>query len=165
LQLIDREKKGNLEMEKKALENHRSLCPVNLVVELIGDKWTLLVLRDIMFYKRRHFNELLRQSEEGIASNILMDRLATLEKEGMVTKAKGLDSHKQKVTYSLTEKSINMLDIIMCTIAWSLKYEPVDKAKYEPAIKLLEAGTPAIEAFRQRLKKEHLIDSGEIAER
>src|ERR1700748_445433 len=101
------------------MEPHRLYCPVNLIIEVIGDKWTFLILRDIIFYKRRHFNELLRQSEEGIASNILRDRLAMLEKEGLITKGKGPeDTHKQKVTYSLTEKSIDLLPMMIEAIKW-----------------------------------------------
>jgi DNA-binding HxlR family transcriptional regulator len=139
-------------MEKQ----HRSFCPINLAVEVIGDKWTLLILRDIIFYNRRHFNEMLRESEEGIASNILMDRLAMLEKESMITKAKGQDAHKQKVTYSLTQKSLDMLNIIMEIIEWSMKYEPVDQAKYEPVVTLLAGGRDAIKGFKQQLSKAHL---------
>src|SRR6516225_1897396 len=119
------------------MEPHRSHCPVNLLVEVIGDKWTFLILRDIIFYKRRHFNELLRLSEEGIASNILRDRLVMLEKEGIITKAKDpQDTHKQKITYSLTEKGIDLLPLMIQAIIWSVRYEPVDQAKYKPAIDL-----------------------------
>lgn len=139
------------------MEFYRSNCPINLLVEVVGDKWTLLILRDIMFYNRRHFNELLRESEEGIASNILRDRLVLLEKEGMVTKAKAPDEgHKQKLTYSLTEKAIDMLPLLVQAIAWSLKYLPVDKKKYKPAIALCEGGPKALEAFRKRLLEVHL---------
>src|ERR1700744_1836368 len=114
------------------MESHRSYCPVNLLVEVVGDKWSLLILRDIIFYKRRHFNELLRQSEEKIDSYILMDRLAMMEKEGLVTKAKlNSDTHKQSITYSLTEKSIDLMPLLMCAIGWSIKYEPVDQEKYK----------------------------------
>lgn len=139
------------------MEPYRSYCPVNLIVEVIGDKWSLLILRDIIFYKRRHFNELLRQSEEKIASNILRDRLAMFEKEGLITKGKGSeDSHKQKVTYSLTEKSIDLLSVLVPAIGWSVKYEPVNMVKYKPAIDLLESGPAGLEAFRKYLLEEHV---------
>ena|ERR1700761_4081086 len=139
------------------MESHRSYCPVNLLVEVVGDKWSLLILRDIIFYKRRHFNELLRQSEEKIASNILMDRLNMFEKEGLVTKGKNPnDVHKQKVTYSLTEKSIDLLPVLVSAIGWSLKYEPVDQERYKPAIDLFNAGQTGIEGFQGLLRKDHL---------
>ncbi|SFO54301.1 transcriptional regulator, HxlR family [Chitinophaga sp. YR627] len=139
------------------MEPHRSFCPVNLMVEVVGDKWSLLVLRDMIFYNRRHFNELLRLSEEKIASNILRDRLAMLEKEGMVTKAKAPEeTHKQKVTYSLTEKSIDLLPIIMEIIAWSAKYEPVDRERYKTALDLRASGPEGLAAFRRKLLHEHV---------
>jgi len=132
------------------METYRSKCPINLVVEVVGDKWSFLILRDIMFRKRRHFNELLRQSEEGIASNILRDRLAMLEREGMLTKGRAPeDVHKQKITYSLTEKSIDLLPIMMTAIAWSLKYEPVDKEKYQRPLALLASGRPELRPFKK----------------
>jgi DNA-binding HxlR family transcriptional regulator len=130
---------------------------------MVGDKWTLLILRDIMFYNRRHFNVLLRECEEGIASNILRDRLAMLEKEGMVTKAKAPgDVHKQKLTYSLTEKSIDLLPVFLEAIGWSAKYLPVDLEKYKPAIALREGGPAALEGFRQRLLQAHVAKAGSL---
>src|SRR3546814_9758954 len=77
---------------------HRSGCPINLTLEVLGDKWSLLILRDMMFGNRRHFRELLR-SQEGISSNILADRLKMLLDEGMVTKAD--DPRSEEHTYEL----------------------------------------------------------------
>jgi len=139
------------------MEPHKSHCPVNLMVEVVGDKWTLLILRDMIFYNRRHFNELLRLSEEGIASNILRDRLAMLEREGMVTKGRSPeDVHKQKLTYSLTEKSIDLLPLFVEAIGWSAKYLSVDCEKYKPALELRAGGPAALEYVRQKLLREHV---------
>ncbi|WP_439632432.1 winged helix-turn-helix transcriptional regulator, partial [Shinella sp.] len=63
-------------------DTYRSGCPINLTLEILGDRWSLIVLRDMMFGNRRHFRELLTKSEEGIASNILADRLRRLVEEG-----------------------------------------------------------------------------------
>ena len=63
----------------------RSGCPIILTLEALGDRWSLFVIRDLMF-GNRHFRELLTQSEEGIASNILADRLTRLEKTGLVAR-------------------------------------------------------------------------------
>lgn len=127
------------------------------MVEVVGDKWTLLILRDMIFYGRRHFNELLRLSEEGIASNILRDRLVLLEKEGMITKAKAPDeTHKQKLTYSLTEKSIDLLPLLVEAIGWCVKYQPVDMEKYKPAIAFHAGGAAALEGIRKKLIDEHV---------
>ena len=65
---------------------HRSGCPINLTLEALGDRWSLIVIRDLMFGNRRHFRELLTRSEERIASNILADRLTRLEKAGLVSR-------------------------------------------------------------------------------
>src|SRR3954469_7390172 len=85
----------------------RSYCPINLSLEIFGDTWTLLVLRDLMFAGKRHFRELL-QSEERISSNILADRLARLVEHGLLTKSDD-PTHKQKAICSLTEKAIALL--------------------------------------------------------
>ena len=65
--------------------DHRSGCPINLTLEMLGDRWSLIVIRDVMFGNRRHFRELLTQSEEGIASNILAARLKRLVAAGPVS--------------------------------------------------------------------------------
>ncbi|MGQ3293513.1 MAG: winged helix-turn-helix transcriptional regulator, partial [Shinella sp.] len=87
---------------------HRSGCPINLTLEILGDRWSLIILRDMMFGNRRHFRELLTKSEEGIASNILADRLRRLVDEGLISKADD-PSHKQKALYSLTEMGIALV--------------------------------------------------------
>src|SRR5262247_42352 len=80
----------------------RSYCPVNLSLEVFGDTWTLLILRDVMFAGKRHFRELL-QSDEGISSNILADRLKRLVDKGILTKA-GDPSHVFFTNSATTEK-------------------------------------------------------------
>lgn len=104
-------------------DNVRSGCPVSLGLDIFGDKWTLLVVRDLMFSGKRHFRE-IQGSEEGISSNILADRLKLLLDEGIITKADD-PGHKQKVLYSLTEKGIALLPILMQISRWSYRYRPV----------------------------------------
>ena len=87
---------------------HRSGCPINLSLEVFGDRWSLIVLRDVIFGGRRHFRELLTRSEEGIASNILADRLRRLAAAGMLTSAPD-PAHRQRTILSLTEKSIALV--------------------------------------------------------
>jgi DNA-binding HxlR family transcriptional regulator len=95
----------------------RSYCPINLGLEIFGDAWTLLVLRDLMFGGKRHFRELL-QSEEGISSNILADRLKRLIDHRILTKRDD-PSHKQKAIYSLTDRGIALVPILLEVGAWS----------------------------------------------
>lgn len=103
---------------------HRSGCPINLGLEIFGDRWSLLVIRDIMFAGKRHFREFLA-SDEAISSNILADRLARLVEAGILTRRDD-PAHKLKAIYSLTEKGIDLLPVIAEISRWSRKYEPVD---------------------------------------
>jgi DNA-binding HxlR family transcriptional regulator len=134
---------------------HRSGCPINLTLEILGDKWSLLIIRDMIFGNRRHFRELLTRSEEGIASNILADRLKTLVEQGIVTKADD-PSHKQKAIYSLTEQGIELLPILAQMAGWGRKYLPVSEELGIRA-QLLQEGGPAMwGAFMAELRETHL---------
>lgn len=138
-----------MEVEKK----YKSHCPQYLALDVIGDKWTLLIIRDMMIDGKRYFREFL-QSEEKIASNILSNRLNALEAEGIIKKEPDLH-HKQKIIYSLTEKGIDLFPIIMEIAKWSLKYKPVDKDKAERAAEIINGGIKAQEAVMEELKKQH----------
>ncbi len=136
-------------------EEQRSGCPINLTLEVVGDKWSLLVIRDIIFGNRRHFRELLTRSEEGIASNILADRLKRLVDQGIVTKSDD-PSHKQKALYSLTEKGIELLPVLAQMSVWGRKYLPVTEDLGIRA-RLLEEGGPKFWAeFMDELRAIHL---------
>ena len=136
----------------------RSFCPINLSLEIFGDAWTLLVLRDMMFAGKRHFRELM-QSDEGISSNILADRLARLGAQGMVTKADD-PTHKQKAIYSLTEKAIALLPIIVQIGAWGSRWVPeakkLDAAARKQIREIQEGGPRAWEKRMAELRAEHL---------
>jgi len=133
---------------------HRSGCPINLSLEVFGDKWSLLILRDMIFGGKRHFRELLR-SEEGISSNILADRMKMLLEEGMLTKADD-PSHKQKAIYSLTEMAIELVPIMAHLGAWGRKWLPVSE-ELSIRARLLEEGGPAMwEKFMAELRVEQL---------
>lgn len=133
---------------------HRSGCPINLSLEIFGDKWSLLIIRDVIFGNRRHFRELMR-SEEGISSNILADRLKMLVEMGMLTKADD-PTHKQKAVYSLTEMAISVLPILAHLAAWGRRWLPVSE-ELSIRAQLLEEGGPALwEQFMAELRHEHL---------
>jgi len=135
--------------------NHRSFCPLNLMLEVIGDRWSLLILRDIIFENKRHFRQLL-QSEEKIASNVLTDRLNSLEREGLLSRRPD-PGHKQKVIYSLTEKSIDLVPFLVEAVTWSCKYEPVNREKYKYSIDLVRGGPAGQLQLREQLIKDHLM--------
>ncbi len=136
-------------------EAQRSGCPINLTLEVVGDKWSLLIIRDMMFGNRRHFRELMTKSDEGISSNILADRLKTLLEQGIITWRED-PSHKQKGIYSLTEQGIELLPILAQMSGWGFKYLPVSEELGIRA-KLLSEGGPKMWAeFMDELREIHL---------
>jgi DNA-binding HxlR family transcriptional regulator len=136
-------------------EKQRSGCPINLTLEVVGDRWSLLVIRDMMFGNRRHFRELLTKSEEGISSNILADRLKTLLDRGIITRGDD-PSHKQKGIYSLSEQGIELLPVLAQMSGWGFKYLPVSEELGIRA-KLLSEGGPKMWAeFMDELREIHL---------
>ena len=135
-------------------DGHRSGCPINLSLEVFGDKWSLLIIRDMMFGGKRHFRELMR-SEEGISSNILADRLRKLVGEGMITKADD-PTHKQKAIYSLTEKAIDLVPVFAHVGAWGNRYLPASEELSVRARVLEEGGPEMWERFMAELREEHL---------
>lgn len=135
-------------------DDHRSGCPINLSLEVFGDKWSLLILRDMMFGGKRHFRKLLR-SEEGISSNILADRLRKLLGEGMITRADD-PSHKQKAIYSLTEKSIALVPVFAHLGAWGRRHLPASEELSVRARVLEEGGPEMWDRFMAELREEHL---------
>ena len=136
-------------------DHQRSGCPINLTLEVVGDKWSLLVIRDMMFGNRRHFRELLTKSEERISSNILADRLKTLLTEGIITRDDD-PSHKQKGIYSLTEQGIELLPILAQMSAWGYKYLPVTEELGIRARLLSEGGPKMWAEFMDELREIHL---------
>lgn len=136
-------------------DSHRSGCPINLTLEVLGDSWSLLVIRDVMFGNRRHFTELLNRSEEGIASNILTDRLRRLAANDLLTKSED-PLHKQRRVYSLTERSIRLVPVLATLGAWGSDFLPVTP-ELSVRAKILGDGGPKLwEEFMDELREQHL---------
>lgn len=136
-------------------ETGRSGCPINLTLEILGDRWSLIVLRDIMFGNRRHFREMLAKSDEGIASNILADRLKRLVEKGLLSRRDDV-SHKQKAIYSLTEMGIALVPVFAAMGEWGRHFLPVTE-ELSIRAELLSEGGPALwERFMQELRYLHL---------
>lgn len=134
---------------------HRSGCPINLTLETLGDRWSLIVIRDIMFGNRRSYGALLAHSTEKIASNILADRLKRLVEEGLLSKVDD-PAHKQKSIYSLTEKAIELVPLLVQMGAWGRRHLPASR-ELSVRAELLEIGGPALWAeFMDELKGLHL---------
>lgn len=132
----------------------RSGCPINATIEVIGDRWSLLVLRDVMFGNRRHFRELQKRSEEGIASNILADRLRRLVAGGLLTREDA--GRGRRATYSLTEAAIELVPVMAALGSWGLSHRPTT-ATLRVWAELLADGGPELWAdFMDELRAEHL---------
>lgn len=98
----------------------RSNCPVSCTLDVFGDKWSLLIIRDLMFFQSCTYGD-FQKSEEKIATNILASRLKTLEENGILEKTTHPDS-KAKVLYKLTQKGIDLLPILVEVNLWGEKY-------------------------------------------
>jgi DNA-binding HxlR family transcriptional regulator len=136
-------------------DDFKSGCPINLTLEVLGDRWSLLIIRDMMFGNRRHYRELLAGSQEGISSNILADRLRMLTERGIITKVDD-PTHKQKAIYSLTEQGIELLPVLAQMGAWGVRNLEVTEELGVRA-ELLAGGGPAMwNAFMNELRERHL---------
>ncbi|RYC68890.1 MULTISPECIES: winged helix-turn-helix transcriptional regulator [Spirosoma] len=131
----------------------RSTCPVSTALDILGDKWSLLILRDMVFAGKSTYGEFV-QSAEKIATNVLADRLAVLESQGILSKSVASDK-KSKFTYRLTEKGVDTIPIIIALVQWGSKHGStvVDPGLMEE----LEAGKDAAVERYQRLAREKAL--------
>jgi DNA-binding HxlR family transcriptional regulator len=132
----------------------RSGCPINAAVEVLGDPWAMLVLRDIMFGNIRYFRELLASSEEGIASNILASRLKQLTAAGLLTRE---DAHRgMRAKYSLTEAGIQVLPVMVALGNWGLANRDGTRRLRVRAELLRDGGPELVERMMDELRELHL---------
>ena len=108
-------------MHKKHLAPHRSGCPVSMSLEIFGDRWSLLIIRDLMVRAYRTFKE-FEESGEGIATNILADRLQKLQGAGIIT-AEVEPTDARRVNYRLTEKGIDLAPVMLELLIWGARHE------------------------------------------
>jgi DNA-binding HxlR family transcriptional regulator len=109
---------------KNHIPNRRSGCPLNASVEMLGDRWSLLILRDMMLREFRSFKEFLT-SYEGIATNILSDRLKKLLAYGIITTQKD-PSDGRKLNYVLTAKGIDLAPVLTEMVLWAARHEKTE---------------------------------------
>ena len=102
------------------MDKKRSDCPISCSLDVIGDKWSLLIIRDVMLRGKLSYSEFLN-SEEGIASNILVNRLTILEEEEILVREVA-PANKSKYIYSLTQKGADLMPIIIELMDWGAKY-------------------------------------------
>jgi DNA-binding HxlR family transcriptional regulator len=107
-------------MKTTSKDDLRSHCAVNYGVEIFGDRWSLLIIRDIVFAGKKTYGEFLK-SEEKIATNVLASRLSFLEGQGILLKAPSPDGRKD--FYTLTEKGLDLIPIVLNIVLWSAQHD------------------------------------------
>ncbi len=132
--------------KKKAAPHRRSGCPLNASVEMLGDRWSLLILRDMMLRGYQTFNEFLH-SDEKIATNILADRLRRLESNEIITTHRDrLDG--RKMIYALTAKGIDLAPVLAEMVLWAARHEETGN---QALVRQMRAGKEeVVAAVRQR---------------
>jgi len=106
----------------KHTHQRRSDCPINFALEIFGDPWSLLIIRDIVYFGKKTYGEFLA-SEEGMATNILASRLAHLEHQGILVKQL-FEKDKRKEEYVLTEKGLDLIPVLVDMANWSAQHDP-----------------------------------------
>jgi len=130
----------------------RSNCPVSCSLDIWGDKWSLLIVRDLLESQPCTYGDFLK-AEEKIATNILATRLQMLEDNGIITKSEHPGS-KAKVLYKLTQKGIDLLPVIIEIGFWADKYYEIDKSKKVALKEIKKDKEVFIKTTIQQLKKD-----------
>jgi DNA-binding HxlR family transcriptional regulator len=133
------------------MEKIRSDCPISCSLDVFGDKWSLLIIRDVMLRGKLSYSEFL-QSEEKIATNILVNRLSVLEAENILAK-KVSPMNKSKFIYSLTKKGVDLLPIVIEIMDWGAKYN-ANCPRRELGKKIKKDKAGVIKEYLERLKRE-----------
>lgn len=133
------------------MPKNRSDCPIGCSLDVFGDKWSLLIIRDIMLREKFSYGEFL-ESEEKIATNILADRLNLLEAENILSKQVS-PKNKSKFIYRLTPKGIDLLPIVIEIMDWGAKYNP-DCPRKEIGKKIKKDKAGVIRELSKKLKKQ-----------
>lgn len=136
---------------KKNKIEFRSSCPISTALDIFGDKWSLLIIRDLMFNEKSTYGDFLN-SEEKIATNILADRLTTLECGEIISKHNHPES-KLKVLYKLTPKGLDLIPVLVEIIAWSEKHHDVHPHAKQFAKQVRKDKAGMIKQVREGLKK------------
>ena len=128
--------------------------PITAGVDVLADRWSLLILRDVIFTDRRHFRALLTGSAEGIASNILADRLKRLIDAGILTR--GAAGRGQRARFSLTEAGIRTLPILIALGDWGLDWRPGGAESQRRQQLIREGGDAFVAELMDELRGRHL---------
>jgi DNA-binding HxlR family transcriptional regulator len=138
--------------KRRASQKWRSECPLNASVEILGDRWSLLIIRDMMLRGFRSYKEFL-ESYEGIATNILADRLQNLIVHGIITAERDpLDG--RKLNYSLTAKGIDLAPVLTEMVLWAARHEDTGN---QPLVQLIQKDKEQFLAAARRRWEEKTV--------
>lgn len=136
---------------KKIEIPYRTDCPISKTLDILGDKWSLLIVRDMMFKGKNTYGDFMNAGE-GITTSVLADKLALLISGGIISKQVHPQS-KAKILYSLTEKGIDLVPVLVEVISWSEKYHNVHPQAKAFAIQVKKDRQGVIRRLRNSLKK------------
>lgn len=132
---------------RPAGRTHRSGCPIGISLDLFGDRWSLLIVRDLLFFGRRTFHE-FAAAGEGIATNVLAERLTRLEDAGIITRAAD-PGDARRVVYRLTTKGWDLAPVLVEIVLWAARHERTD-APSEMVARMRRDRRGFIAALRRR---------------
>lgn len=133
----------------------RTHCPTNYALDHFGDKWSLLVVRDLMFKGKRHYNEFF-ESNEKVSTSVLGDRLKSLEEGGIIRKEE--DSvKKSRIRYSLTKKGIGLLPMMVEMILWSGHYDAETETGSDFLNRAKNDRLGLLSELQKKIEQEHLF--------
>src|SRR5210317_581307 len=135
----------------------RSHCPINYTLEHFGDKWSFLIIRDLMFKGKRHYNEFLEAGEK-VSTSVLGDRLKKLEEMGIISK--GQDKvKKSRIRYSLTQKGIDLLPILLEMIIWGGLKDGLTESPKEFMDQAINHKKIMLHELREQLIRDHVANN------
>ena len=132
----------------------RSHCPINFTLEHFGDKWSFLIIRDLMFKGKRHYNEFLEAGEK-VSTSVLGDRLKKLEEMGIISKGEDIIK-KSRIRYSLTRKGIDLLPILLEMIIWGGLNDDLTESPKEFMEQAIQDKESLLSGIREQLIRDHL---------
>ena len=131
------------------MEDRRSQCPIVFALDIFGDRWTSLLVRDIGIYGKQYFGQ-FEGAEEGIATNVLTDRLRSLQEIGVLDSRPDPEDGR-RVLYEPTEKGLGLIPLLVEMLAWGGRYDPKSKV---PA-KVLREIERDRDAFVAKIERKH----------
>ena len=139
-------------------QQRRSDCPISFALETFGDRWSLLIIRDMVYFGKKSYSEFLA-SDERMATNILASRLVQLEQQGLVVK-KPDETDKRKEVYFLTEKGLDLIPILLELASWGAQHDPQTAAPQAWMARVKADKEKLINLIRETVQRGGSIFSG-----